>query len=346
MPHRILIVRLSAIGDTILNMPILCALRRHFPDAEIGWVAGKGGAELLHGHEHLDRLFVLGREEHQSPRAYWRFAMSLRAWKPHVVIEAQGLTKSAALGWLSGASCRIGLAQSEFEGREFSTWLNNTIVTPHADHVVDRGLELLRPLGIETPKVEFGIPSPPQVHQRVQHQIGGMGLEDRWAMLNVGAGWVSKLWPSARYAEVARHLRQRWQMPSVILWGGEKEKLAAEAVVAASDGAAVMAPSTSLPEMAAWIRQAALFVGSDTGPMHLAAALDIPTVALIGPMAVERVGPRGPLHAAIQKDRLPESLRHRRKTECGPMLSIASESVCNACDAVLARREQHDSQAA
>ena len=219
MPERILIVRLSAVGDTILNLPVLCALRRHLPDAEIGWVVGRGASQILRGHDCLDRLFVLNPEDQKSPGAYLRFARSLRAWGPKVVLDAQGLTKSAGLGWLAGAKTRIGLARSEFEGRELSTWLNTHVVAPQSEHVVDRGLELLRPLGIENPEIEFCVPDSSEHTAAVRESTRALGLPSRWALLNVGAGWVSKLWPADRYAEVARHLADKWDLESVVLWG-------------------------------------------------------------------------------------------------------------------------------
>lgn len=332
MSKRILIVRLSAVGDTILSMPIACALRRSVHEAELGWVVAKGAADLLHGHACIDQLFVTPPDVFESPRSLLRFAKTLRHWKPDVVIDAQGLTKSALLGWLSGARRRIGLTKSEFEGRELSTWLNNEIVKPAGPHVVDRGLDLLKPLGIEHPQVEFCVPEFVDERKRVRGFINAMGLGAHWSMINVGAGWVSKVWPEDRYAAVAIHLHRNWKLPSVVVWGGAKERAAAERVVALSQGTAILAPSTTLPELAEWIRCTNLFVGSDTGPMHLAAAVGTPTVGLIGPMPAERVGPRGPTNVAVQVARLPDSQRSQRKTECGPMLSIDVESVCQACD--------------
>ncbi len=340
MPKRILIVRLSAVGDTILNLPIACVLRRHVPDAEIGWVVGRGASSLLEGHPCVDQVFTLGSEANRSPRSFLTFVRGLRAWKPDVVIDAQGLTKSSILGWLSGARQRIGLAKSEFEGRELSTWINNTIVKPSASHVIDRGLELLRPLGIDTTEIEYRVPRLHKLREQVAAQAAELGWQSPGSIINVGAGWESKIWPNDRYAAIARHLADRWNLRTCVVWGGAKEKAAAEEVVAMSEGAAILAPSTKLPELAEWIRHARLFIGSDTGPMHLACALGIPTIGLIGPMPVERVGPRGPGQIAIQRLTLPESQRHRRKTECGPMLSIEVAGVARACDSLLLAIQQ------
>ena len=333
-PERILIVRLSAVGDTILTLPVLCALRDRFPASKIAWVVGKGASDLLRGHQDLDELFVLSKDQTASPRAYWKFLQSIRRWEPDTAIDAQGLTKSAWIARFSGAARRIGLCCSEFEGRELSTWLNNHLVKPDHDQVVLRGLELLKPLGIEAPEVEYRVPRDIQAIASVDARFRELAVPEHWGMINVGAGWPSKIWPAERYAAVARHLGERWGLHSWIAWGGQEEGKIAQAVVGASDSWARMMPPTNLLELAEWIRRARIFIGSDTGPMHLSVALNTPTVALIGPMPVERVGPLGPLHRSVQRDRLSEQERSNRKSDHRPMLSIQVDDVTEACDAL------------
>jgi len=335
MPRRILIIRLSAVGDTILNLPVLCALRKRFPDSEIGWVVSSGAADLLRNHECLDRLFVLTKEDQSTPLRYIKFLRVVRDWRPEVTLDAQGLTKSALIAWCSGAKQRFGLVASEFEGRELSTWFNNRIITPTSPHVIDRGLALLEGLGIHQPKVEYQIPEETPTAIQASNQATELGLTAPWAMINVGAGWPSKIWPAERYAAVAKHLHERWNLKSLVAWGGNKELEMANKVASLALNAAIVAPKTTLIELASWIRRASIFVGSDTGPMHLAVAVDTPTVGLIGPMPAERVGPRGQFHTTVQNTSLPPELRHLRKSECSPMLSISVDEVCAACDRIL-----------
>lgn len=342
MTQRILIVRLSAVGDTILSLPVLCALRKEYPNSRIGWVVGSGAADIVRGHDALDDLFVLTKNELKSVKAYWVFLKRIREWQPTTVIDAQGLTKSALIGWYSGATRRIGLVKSEFEGRELSTWLNNTLVSPTSEHVVERGLALLKPLGIENPEIEYRVPVSPAANQRVNEQVrelAGPNVElGPFAIINVGAGWVSKIWPAERYAAVAKHLKDRWNLRTMIAWGGSEERSLAEQVSILSGGAAIELPATSLLELAEWIRRSVLFVGSDTGPMHLSVAVDIPTVSLIGPMPIGRVGHFSEKHIAIQRESLTEKERDRRKTDTKPMLSIQASDVIEACDEILTRR--------
>ncbi|MEY2612324.1 MAG: Lipopolysaccharide core heptosyltransferase RfaQ [Planctomycetota bacterium] len=342
MTQRILIVRLSAVGDTILSLPVLCALRKEYPNSRIGWVVGSGAADIVRGHDALDDLFVLTKNDLKSVKAYWAFLKRIREWQPTTLIDVQGLTKSALIGWYSGATRRIGLVKSEFEGRELSTWLNNTLVTPTSEHVVQRGLALLKPLGIENPEIEYRVPVSPAANQRVNEQVrelAGPNVElGPFAIINVGAGWVSKIWPAERYAAVAKHLKDRWNLRTMIAWGGSEERSLAEQVSILSGGAAIELPTTSLLELAEWIRRSVLFVGSDTGPMHLSVAIDIPTVSLIGPMPIGRVGHFSEKHIAIQRESLTEKERSRRKTDTRPMLSIQASDVIEACDELLTHR--------
>ncbi|MFM7517443.1 MAG: glycosyltransferase family 9 protein [Pirellula sp.] len=210
VPKRIMILRLSAVGDTILSMPILCELRRRFPSSKIAWVVGQGAADVLRGHEDLDDLLVLSKKDSASPLAYLRFLNKVRKWRPDTLIDAQGLTKSASIGSYSGAKLRIGLSKSEFEGRELSTWLNNTLVTPNHKQVVLRGLELLKPLGIEDPQIQFKVPRCRATIQSVDQKLVELKASGNWGIINVGAGWPSKIWPTDRYAAIAKHLGQRW----------------------------------------------------------------------------------------------------------------------------------------
>lgn len=337
MPKRILIVRLSAIGDSILSVPVLNALRRRFPDAKIGWVIERASSQLIEGHHALDELFVVSKRTFKSPRDLWALRSRLRAWKPDVTIDLQGLTKSSLLAWLSGAKDRIGFHKDQFDGRELSTWFNNHLFQPDAKHIVDRSLELLGLLGINDKRVEFNLPESDSAAVFANQVISSQQLDGRFAVINVGAGWPSKIWPSDRYANVANHLGKQWCIPSLILWSGEAERIAAGQVCELAKEHAVLAPATSLPQLASLVRRSCLFVGSDTGPMHLSVALGTPTVGMIGPMPIERVRPYGPQNIGLQNETLPSDRMSDRKTDCRPMLSITLDDVVAACDKIMDR---------
>jgi ADP-heptose:LPS heptosyltransferase len=251
-----------------------------------------------------------------------------------VALDLQGLTKSAVAARLSGAARRIGFDGAD--GRELSRWLNNELVPPTATHVVDRCLELLAPLGISGARARFELEDTPADAQAAGALLKARQLT-RFAIVNPGAGWPSKRWPLERLAAVARHLGTRHALRSLVVWAGDEERAWAEQIVAYAAGHAVLAPATSLRELAAVARRAALFVSADTGPLHLAAAVGTPCVGLFGPMPAERNGPYGPLHVAVQRVCLQGTSRQRRTAGPESMEAISVADVCAACDTILAR---------
>jgi heptosyltransferase I len=328
---RILIVRLSAIGDAIQTMPVACALRERFPDAFLAWAVESRAAALLRGHESLDKLIELPRGWLKSPRGVWRLRRRLHELQFDTAIDVQSLTKSAVLAWLSGAKRRIGFGNPG--GRELSKWFNNQRVDPKATHVVDRYLELLRPLGIESPTVRFQVPQREEDRDAAERIIRELGIDGGFAIVNPGAGWPSKLWPTDRYAAVAVHLDKRWRLPTLVVWAGAAERKMAEQIARAGPMVRIT-PPTSLPELAALARRAKVFIGSDTGPLHLAAAVGTPCIGLYGPWPAVRHGPYGPQHIALQKMVFEGSARQRRTAPATYMESITAEMVCEACDLV------------
>ena len=335
MSKRILIVRLSAIGDCILSVPVLNSIRRNFPDARIGWAIEHAASQLIQDHSALDKMFIVSKRAFKSPREMWTLTTNLRKWKPDITLDLQGLTKSSLIAWLSGAKARLGFHRDKFDGRELSCFLNNRLYRPESEHIVDRSLELLKLLGVHDSQVAFDLPEQENDSKFADRTVASLQLEGRFAIINVGAGWVSKIWPSNRYASIAKHLGEHWGMSSLVVWSGEKEKRAANEVVAGSGGHATLSPATTLSQLGSLIRRSSLFVGSDTGPMHLSVANGTPTIGLIGPMPIERVGPCGTNNAGVQNVRL--LAESARKTDCTPMLSISTEDVMRVCDQLMDR---------
>ncbi|HEY2146312.1 MAG TPA: glycosyltransferase family 9 protein, partial [Pirellulales bacterium] len=220
MPN-ILIVRLSAVGDVVHGLPVLCALRDFIPRARLTWLVEERAAGVLRGHAALDRLITVPRGWLRNPAAIWRLRRELRRLRPEIAIDLQGLTKSAAAGWLSRAGVRIGF--DRHEGRELSRMLNTRRVKTSAMHVVDRYLELLEPLGIRRPPVRFDLPRHSEDEATIGRFVRDRGLASGFAVINPGAGWPSKRWPVERFAAVAKHLGQRRYLPTVVAWAGAEE---------------------------------------------------------------------------------------------------------------------------
>lgn len=316
-------------------MPVLCALRAALPNAFLGWIVEGISAQLLQHHSALDEVIKVPRKWLKSPRTVLEVRRKLRAMRFDVAIDLQGLTKSAIAARLSGAPLRIGFDGAD--GREFSRWLNNKLVQPEAVHVIDRNLELLKPLGIAPTDVQFGLQDTAEDSAAAGAMLAEMRVRGQFAVINPGAGWASKVWPAERYAAVANYLGLRHAMRSVVVWAGDQERGWAEQIVAGSGGFAVLAPKTSLLELAALTRQAALFVASDTGPLHIAVAVGTPSVGMFGPMPADRNGPYGPAHQSVQKTCLSGSSRERRGAGPESMLAISVADCCSACDAILNR---------
>ena len=197
----------------------------------------------------LDKLVVVPRGWLKSPSAVLALRRSLRELRFDVTIDLQGLSKSAIAARLSGAPRRIGFDGDD--GREISRWLNNELVEPTRTHVVDRNLELLAPLAIDRPLVRFDLVDSVTTTTAATRLLELMRLADRFAVINPGAGWPSKLWPVERFAAVAQQLGHAHEARSLVVWAGDQERNWAQEIAGGSDGLATLAPATSLVELAA-----------------------------------------------------------------------------------------------
>jgi ADP-heptose:LPS heptosyltransferase len=309
------------------------------PRAFIGWVVEGRAGELLEGHSAVDELIRVPRRWLMSPREVWQLRRRLRDLRFDVTIDLQCLTKSAVAAWLSGAPRRIGKAGEH--GREFSRWFHNELVAVGGSHVIEHYLELLRPLGVDSPEVRFDLTERAADGRAASEFLRHGGLSaGRFAMVNPGAGWPSKQWPAERYGKLAQLLATARGMPSVATWAGDDERVLAETIVTASQGAARLAPATSLTELAALARRAALFVGSDTGPMHLAVAVGTPTISLHGPSRAEWCGAYGPANIRLQARYEAGTSLERRQADDSAMRAISVEQVAEACGRLLSTREK------
>jgi ADP-heptose:LPS heptosyltransferase len=340
---RILITRLSHLGDCLHALPLVNALREQFPRAFLCWVVERPAEQLLDRHPALDRLIVVEPRWLKSWRTVQALRRELRSLDLSIAIDPQSLSKTALVARLSGASRRIGFARPS--GRELAPWLHNELVHPRTTHVVDRYLELALPLGIREPRVRFDLPQDAAASAAIAGFVRESHLGCGFAVMNPGAGWKSRLWSNRRYGLVARELGERRRLPSVVAWAGPEERRWAEEIVAHSGGHALLAPPTNLRELAALLRTARLFLGSDTGPLHLAAALGTPCVSLHGTTQREVSGPYGPGHVALQAYYHQGSSRQRRAADNRAMLAIDVESVGAACGQILAQQRPRDAEA-
>jgi heptosyltransferase-1 len=315
-PSRILIVRLGALGDVVHAIPVAAALRRAFPQARIDWLVSARHREILDLVPVIDRRLVINDRGDAAGGASLVAALGeLRRARYDLAIDLQGLIKSALLARLSGAPRVIGFSSGyarERAARLFYTDVYDPgrggIYHPHETrHVVELNLAVLTLVGITGARVEFPIEHPTSAAARtIVEQTAG-----RYALLNPGAAWPNKRWPPDRMAAVAVDLRERHGLISVVLWGPGEETLAAE-VAAAAGGAAVLSPKTTIADLVALARGAALMVSGDTGPTHIAAAVGTPIVGLYGPTRPARNGPMSPLDITVSRDAICQCHHLRR----------------------------------
>jgi heptosyltransferase-1 len=338
---RFLIVRLGALGDVVHAIPVAAALRSAFPAAGIDWLVSAKHREILDLVPVIDRRLVIDdRGDASGGMSLLSAIGELRRAKYDVAIDLQGLIKSAVLARWSGAPRVVGFSSRyarERAARLFYTEVYDPgrggLYDPRETrHVVDINLGLLGVLGITAPARVFPIEdADTDTARTARAQAGGP-----YALLNPGAAWPNKRWPPARLAAIATALRARHGLRSIVLWGPGEETLAAE-VVAGAGGAAIVSPRTTIADLVALARRAALMVSGDTGPTHIAAALGTPIVGIYGPTRPARNGPMSPDDVTVSRDGVCQCHHLRRcKLDRMCLLDIEVAEVLDACERRLA----------
>lgn len=350
---RILIVRLGAMGDVIHALPAALALRRALPEYEIGWIIERRwlpllcapGAEMT-GEVTPQRPLV--ENIHTVDTRGWRKALmrrdtwkeisgvlnDVRATRYDIAMDVQGAIKSAGMAALSNAPVVWGFAhpREKAAGIFYSRSHETT-----AAHVVDQNLSLAQAVGAsisasstsQRGPVEFVMPIDVEADAWAQYEVDVLGAE-RVAIINPGAGWGAKCWPAASYAEVARWLLTQRITP-LINFGPGEDGLAND-VHAQAPGSRLL--QATLPQLIAMTRRSSLFVGGDTGPMHLAAALGVPIVALFGPTDPARNGPYCGRNAVLRNAQSVTSYSHVSNADSG-LLSITAAQAIAAAERLL-----------
>ncbi len=339
--NRLLIVRLSAMGDIIHALPAATALRQAFPNTTLGWLVEERWAELLCSPSHprsgprsaqrplVDRVHTVTTRQWRraplTPSTWQQIAAAFRDLREihyDAVIDFQGAIRSAVLARWSGAPMIYG---STHPRENAARMLYTRRISTTRAHVVEHAIELAEAIiamPTTAPQVEF--PADPDAENKIAALIANAG---HFAILNPGAGWGAKRWPPERYAQVARELAKDG-VCSFINYGPEEEKLA-DAVEKATAGAARKV-SCSISELIALTRRARLFVGGDTGPMHLAAALKVPVVAIFGPTNPARNGPFATRSIVLRSPTSVTDHSRHREPEQGLLEITADEVVASA----------------
>jgi len=299
-PEHVCIIKPSSLGDVVQALPVLCALRRRFPEAKFTWVVNAAYAGLLEGHESLDHVVEFDRAALSLHRSTGRQALRslqrrLREMRCDLTIDLQGLLRSGLLSYLTGARVRVGMGDAR-EG----AWLfyTHTVpIEPHRTLAVDRYMAVAAALGADTTKVEFHVPVCEEA-TRWAAEIVGKASRPLIGMAP-GARWPTKRWPADRFAALAQKLAFETG-GTIVLLGTPSDAAAASRIAAAVPQRCLnLAGRTTLKQLVAAVQQLDLLVSNDSGPMHLAAALGTPVLAIFTCTLPERAAPWGK-HAIIQ----------------------------------------------
>lgn len=310
--RRFLIVRLGSLGDVVHAIPAAQALRRHLPEAQIDWLVDPRYVELLRMAPCVSR--AIPADPRAGMPALLRVVRELRKQGYEAAIDLQGLYKSAILARLSGAGTTLGFARAHLREPGAALFYTRTEDPGDVPHVVYKNLAMVSSLGVPAGPAVFGldVPSTPTA-ERTLAMFGGEGF----ALLNPGAAWPNKRWGAARFGALAGAVRRDIGVRSLVLWGPGEEPLA-QAVVDGSAGAAEMSPPTTVTDLCSIARHARIVVSGDTGPLHLAAAVGAPIVALFGPTLAARNGPWAPSDVVVARTEGCECLYQRQCRRAGP----------------------------
>jgi heptosyltransferase-1 len=337
---RILLIKLSSLGDVIHALPTLEALRSLYPQGHITWLVEDTNVPVLAGHPALDEVWPVPRPRLgngrflEHVRDLIQAGRRLREEPFDLVIDLQGLLKSAIWVALARGNRKVGYDRT----REFSYLALTERLAPFNPeaHAVWRYLNVARHLGASAtnPRFRLGLNQPGDLSHLLSLEEGRP-----LAVLHPGARWPTKLWPTAHWARLTEWLARHKGFQIVITGSPGDRILAAEIVAQAKVPLINLAGRTSLAELAALLQQARLAVTTDTGPMHLAAALGTPVAALFGPTAPWRTGPFGEGHEVVRLT-LPCSPCFRRQCpEPRCLTELPVSSAQEAVEKILVRRK-------
>jgi heptosyltransferase-2 len=279
-PEKILVLQTSFIGDTVLTLPLISQIKARFPASRLSVLCGPLGKELLQDHPDIDDILVDDkRKADKGPYGLWRKAAALKRLRFSMAITPHKSLRSALLLCLAGIPCRVGF-------RESKGWFlfHRRVSRNPQKHDVERNLALLEPFGFSPQHVppRPKLPVTPDAREAVRRLFGSMSIDTTRLMIGINPGsvWPTKRWSAEGFAELIRLLKSEYAC-EVLLFGGPEDVPIVSHINARSGGvAADLAGKIALRDLAAALSACRAFITNDSGPMHIAAACDVPTVAI------------------------------------------------------------------
>ncbi|MDE3179404.1 MAG: glycosyltransferase family 9 protein, partial [Acidobacteriota bacterium] len=312
-PEHFLLIRLSSIGDIIHALPAASALAEAHPQAEITWAVESRYALLLAGNPSVHKRILIDtigwRERIFSKRMFSELAAAasaIRAIRYDAVIDFQGLIKTGFISWLARSPRRIGYGRSPHREPGAGIFYTEEVPLRAGMHAIEENLALAGRLGAQAGAWKFPLPSREEDERSVEARLSAFGAKEV-IIVNPGGGWMAKRWAPANYASLLKRMPQAMpapmyraeRVPAIVLTGSPSEEKSIAAILSHSGCSGARYFASTLGEYIALARRARLFIGGDTGPMHIASALGVPVVAIMGPTDPARNGPFSHMDIAL-----------------------------------------------
>jgi len=344
---KILIVKLSSIGDVVHTLPALHAIRRALPEAEISWAVERSAAEILRGNRLIDNLIEIdtrslrrgGKVIEEILIDASRQLRELRRYEFDIALDFQGLLKSASIIKLAKAKKRFGFSKDNLREPASRFLLTGTIDVERQAHIIRKNLTLAKEaLNIPVPETDFEFPVfTDENHRRETEKIIGQTGEN-FAILNPAGGWTTKLWSAERFGELADGLWEENNLISVVTTASNETELA-NRVLRSSRSGKVFPAQPSLKGFYELARRAKIYVGGDTAPTHLAVAAKTPIVGIFGPTEWWRNGSPNPNDICVERTDIGCRIDcHRRACDNWICMNIEVETVFRAVQERLMRK--------
>ncbi|MDR1460049.1 MAG: lipopolysaccharide heptosyltransferase II [Campylobacteraceae bacterium] len=299
---NILIIKMSSLGDILHTLPSVAALRSHFKEAKITWLVHPQFADFIPKKPVIDEVIYFDKENFKKLslfkkiRYFFDMRQTLHAKKFDLVIDMQGLFKSAVLAAISGCKTRIGYC----EMRELSGLISKAVCGENRNaHVIERYLDVARFLGAKVEKIEFPMPNLDEAFKSVQKKLDK--IDKKYIVIAPAARWKTKEWLTEYFAKLCNYIAKDGL--HVVLAGSKSDKQKSRDIIDLTDedvrNITDLTGETTLSELAALIKNCAFFISADTGPLHFAAAFKKPLIAMYGPTLANRTGPYADEKASV-----------------------------------------------
>jgi 3-deoxy-D-manno-octulosonic-acid transferase/heptosyltransferase-1 len=317
---KILIIKLSSIGDVVHTLPALYALRGNYQSAKIDWLVEEEPSNILFGHPLLNEVFIVKKRGWLKDfRNTYSIAKKIRALNYDMVLDFQGLFKSGLWVFLSKGKRRIGFDKS----RELShIFLNEKLPAYNPDrHAVDRYLDIIKHLDIQCGKVKFPLYITESEKKKVSEllRVNGILEGTPFIIVNPMARWETKLWEEKKFAGLCNEIANKFSC-KVVMIGASSEKENDQILSLTGNKVIDLTGKTTLKELAYLTSLSQIVITVDSGPMHIAAAAGVPVIAIFGPTAPWRTGPYGEMHTVVRKE-----------LSCSPCFSMVCKTKDKMC---------------